>query len=83
MRTALILLVLFTGWFGYKEISALRRCAIKRNFEHPTAAAIFNFAVKMVSGTMFAGATMLGMIMLYNWDLTSQLVTRILVNLFH
>lgn len=78
----LVALVLLT-WFGYKEIVALRRCAIKRNFNHPTMAAIFNFTVKMVVGTSITGALAFAFVCVYNWDLTSQLITRIMVNLFH
>ena len=70
-------------WFGYKQITALRRCAIKRNFNHPTLAAIFNFTVKLVGGSIITSALALGCVMAYNWDLTSQLVIRIMVNLFH
>ena len=83
MRGIVLFAVVVLGWFGYKEITALRRCAIKRNFDHPTAAAVFNFVVKLISSSVLSGAVALGMIMVYNWDLTSQLVTRILVNLFH
>ena len=78
----LVALVLLT-WFGWKQITALRRCAIKRNFNHPTLAAIFNFTVKMVVGTSITGALAFGFVCVYNWDLTSQLITRIMVNLFH
>lgn len=83
MRGIVLFAVIVLGWFGYKEITALRKCAIRRNFSHPTAAAVFNFVVKLISGSVLSGTVALGMIMVYNWDLTSQLVTRILVNLFH
>ena len=70
-------------WFGWKQITALRRCAVRRNFNHPTLAAIVNFTVKMVGGSAITAAIAFGFVCVYNWDLTSQLITRILVNLFH
>ena len=83
MRGVLLMTLALLTWFGWKQITALRRCAIRRNFNHPTLAAIFNFTVKMVGGTIITAALAFGCVCVYNWDLTSQLITRILVNLFH
>lgn len=83
MRDLAIAGMVLLTWFAYKEIVALRKCAIKRNFSHPTIAAIFNFTVKMVVGTSITSALAFAFVCVYNWDLTSQLITRILVNLFH
>lgn len=83
MGDLLLMALALLTWFGYKQITALRRCAIKRNFNHPTIAAVFNFTVKMVGGTIITAALAFGFVCVYNWDLTSQLFVRILVNLFH
>ena len=83
MRDVVLVVLVMLTWFAYKEIVALRKCAIKRNFSHPTMAAIFNFTVKMVVGTGVTGALAFAFVCVYNWDLTSQLFVRIMVNLFH
>lgn len=83
MRDVVLVVLVMLAWFAYKEIVALRKCAIKRNFSHPTMAAIFNFTVKMVVGTGVTGALAFAFVCVYNWDLTSQLFVRIMVNLFH
>lgn len=83
MRDMLFMAMVLLTWFGWKQITALRRCAIKRNFNHPTLAAIFNFTVKMVVGTGITSALAFAFVCVYNWDLTSQLFVRIMVNLFH
>ena len=83
MRDFVFIALVGLAWFACKEIVALRKCAIKRNFSHPTMAAIFNFTVKMVVGTGITSALAFGFVCAYNWDLTSQLFVRIMVNLFH
>lgn len=83
MRDMLFMVMVLLTWFGWKQITALRRCAIKRNFNHPTIAAVFNFTVKMVGGTIITAALAFAFVCVYNWDLTSQLIARIMVNLFH
>lgn len=83
MRVFLVALAIMLGWVSYKEVMGLRRCAIKRNFDHPTMAALFNYAVKMVATCTITLSVMVLFICAYNWDLTSQLFVRIMVNLFH
>ena len=83
MRIFLIAMALMFCWFSYKEVMGLRRCAIKRGFAHPTLSALFNYAVKMIGTSIITLAAMVLFICVYNWDLTSQLFVRIMVNLFH
>lgn len=83
MRIFLITLALMLSWVSYKEVMGLRRCAIKRNFKYPTLAALFNYVVKMVMTSIITLSVIMLFICAYNWDLTSQLITRIMVNLFH
>lgn len=83
MEVFLIGLALMLGWSSYKQVKALRKCAIRRNFDHPTMAALFNYAVKLVGTGITTVSVMMLFLCAYNWDLTSQLFTRIMVNLFH
>lgn len=83
MRIFLIALAIILGWVSYKEVMGLRKCAIRRNFTHPTMAALFNYAVKMIGTGIITLSVMMLFICAYNWDLTSQLFVRIMVNLFH
>lgn len=83
MRMFLVAMALMLSWVSYKEVMGLRRCAIKRGFTHPTMAALFNYAVKLLGTGIITLSVMVLFICAYNWDLTSQLITRIMVNLFH